>query len=310
MITELTFSPDILDENCYSDRLLCRQSIYNLKELALNDSLISSLKNGAFLKYIDGDKNRWHQIFKNLLPDLIKNNRFINRPTSLSYDSSTDEDWIKEAIDLKVKGSILSKNIFISHKNSSYKKHLTEVYCIENIFNSEYWKNRSCSVRLKRDIDEYVSVLKLVLMNSNSLIFIDPYLDPSPNLSHKNFYKLLTECENMTLKNSVQVNIHIKKNKIEIQEWKKTFKNHLFSMHDFKKLKFDIYIWDDFHDRYLISDLIGISVPNGFDTTTDEKNITTWTRLALKDKEEVEREFDPNAKIHNFLVKFSSDDIL
>ena len=32
-------------------------------------------------------------------------------------------------------------------------------------------------------------------------------------------------------------------------------------------LSFEVFLWDDFHDRYLISDLVGILVPYGFDTT-------------------------------------------
>ena len=31
-------------------------------------------------------------------------------------------------------------------------------------------------------------------------------------------------------------------------------------------LQAEVFVWDDFHDRYLISNLVGISLPNGFDT--------------------------------------------
>lgn len=36
-----------------------------------------------------------------------------------------------------------------------------------------------------------------------------------------------------------------------------------------------VFLWDDFHYRYIISNLIGIAAPNGFDTTRPPKNLTT-----------------------------------
>ena len=42
-------------------------------------------------------------------------------------------------------------------------------------------------------------------------------------------------------------------------------------------LRAEIFIWDDFHDRYLISNLIGISLSNGFDTKANQS--TSWHRL-------------------------------
>jgi len=36
-------------------------------------------------------------------------------------------------------------------------------------------------------------------------------------------------------------------------------------------LIFQVFLWDDLHDRYLISDLVGITLSNGLDTTTDPK---------------------------------------
>jgi hypothetical protein len=58
-------------------------------------------------------------------------------------------------------------------------------------------------------------------------------------------------------------------------------------------LSFDVFLWDDFHDRYLISDLVGISVPHGFETTSAPNAVTTWTRLGRDDRDDILREFEP-----------------
>jgi hypothetical protein len=60
-----------------------------------------------------------------------------------------------------------------------------------------------------------------------------------------------------------------------------------------------VFIWDDFHDRYLITDLIGLLMGNGFDITKNPDAITTWARISREDREKIQREFDyPNNVFH------------
>jgi hypothetical protein len=60
----------------------------------------------------------------------------------------------------------------------------------------------------------------------------------------------------------------------------------------------EVHVWDDFHDRYLVTNLIGLSLPNGFDTSSAAGSTTTWTRLSEADRADVEREFDPGVGRH------------
>jgi hypothetical protein len=66
----------------------------------------------------------------------------------------------------------------------------------------------------------------------------------------------------------------------------------------------EVFIWDDFHDRYIISDLVGVSVPNGFDTTTDISQRTTWNRLGRGERDDIQREFDPACNRHALKHRF------
>ena len=65
-----------------------------------------------------------------------------------------------------------------------------------------------------------------------------------------------------------------------------------------------MFIWDDFHDRYLISNIIGISLPNGFDTTTAPNSNTRWTRLGRNDRDDIRREFNRNGRPHKLVGRF------
>ncbi len=69
-------------------------------------------------------------------------------------------------------------------------------------------------------------------------------------------------------------------------------------------LQAEVFVWDDFHDRYLISNLIGISLPNGFDTTRDPNSVTRWTRLGRNDRDDVQREFDLASQQHALRARF------
>ena len=66
----------------------------------------------------------------------------------------------------------------------------------------------------------------------------------------------------------------------------------------------EVFIWRRFHDRYLISNVVGISLPNGFDVSTASGEFTTWTRLGRDTRDELQREFDPVARPDKLVERF------
>lgn len=70
-------------------------------------------------------------------------------------------------------------------------------------------------------------------------------------------------------------------------------------------MTFQVFLWDDLHDRYLISDLLGINLPYGFDTTTDSTSVTTWSRLGRVERDDVQREFDRASNRHTLRHAFT-----
>ena len=70
-------------------------------------------------------------------------------------------------------------------------------------------------------------------------------------------------------------------------------------------LQAEVFVWDDFHDRYLISNLAGVSLPNGFDTTNNSNDTTTWSRLGRDERDDVQREFDPASQRHVLRDRFT-----
>ena len=57
----------------------------------------------------------------------------------------------------------------------------------------------------------------------------------------------------------------------------------------------DVFVWpENFHDRYLITDIVGILMPYGFDIATNGVKETTWVRLDRGGCQRIEQLFDPN----------------
>lgn len=85
---------------------------------------------------------------------------------------------------------------------------------------------------------------------------------------------------------------------IEPEDWKKRFGEELSPTCIKAGLKIKVFIWDEFHDRYLISDLMGISMPNGFDESKKTLDKTNWSRLSRKGRDDIQREFDTASHQH------------
>jgi hypothetical protein len=307
MISEIILSPCAFDESGYTNKEICKPILQQMRDILLNEALLTSMCKDEFINYLTSNNERWHTIFKNLLPNLITQNRFIKREKYLTNTPITDKEWIIEALEV-IKNINKIDNIFISAAHhSQFKRQNSKIHSIENIHLSNFWQNRSCSKRLLLNTIDYINTLELILVNSNSIMFIDPYLDPSPARPCKEFIDILRFIMNNTIKSSVSIEIHLKLNHNDgdnnkISDWEKIFSKNIFSKVN-NKLRIKVFIWDNFHDRYLISDLIGISIPYGFDTTSNTKSITTWTRLSRVDKDAVQKEFDENSVHHNIIEK-------
>jgi hypothetical protein len=65
----------------------------------------------------------------------------------------------------------------------------------------------------------------------------------------------------------------------------------------------EVFVWDDFHDRYLITDLFGIELSDGFDIAGNAP-VTTWALISRTDRDGVQREFEANRGYHKLRFKF------
>jgi hypothetical protein len=310
MLAELALVPDIFDCACHSSAEACDIHLNYLKEPLLNEVLVRDLRDGGWSAFVTKDLGRWHPKAKELIKQLRKYVRFRQFPAALPEEPDNNAAWCCEAVKSHeiepVEGVIACPDIAAAYDARSI------VCSVDKLTSRPWWQNRGSSARLARTTNEYVKTLRLVLAYANSLMFIDPHIDPLAS-HYAEFIRLLVAAR----RNSVSPLIEIHRKHFpeghdsfgrpyyplpaEIEE---RFRKAWTSDIQTSGLSVDIFIWDQVHDRYLISNLIGVSVPYGFAISKDPTELTTWCRLSRKDRDDVQREYDPAAKRHGLIHHF------
>ncbi len=299
LFSEYAVTPDVFNLACYNSRDLWETHIRQLQQTFLTEGLVRDLRNGEWQQFLSG--NAWDRLVRNFLKNLNINGRLVPSNPELSHTPQTDNEWCKEALashdTTPLNGIIVSDAIERTYRKKSRVSSVNKL-----LFpNVEWWSPTDSSLRLKRTITDYKDALKLILRHAKSIMLIDPYIDPEQR-NYADFIQLLEAAGNRpTQSPQPLVEIHRKslrgsgKNAPlwDQKNMENTFRNKFGPALLQSNLKVKVFVWDDFHDRYMISDLVGIQMSNGFDTATGPLQ-TIWSRIGRTDREDVERDFDAN----------------
>jgi hypothetical protein len=305
MLTEYALIPDILDASCYSTQGICSVHLQGLKEVVLREALVADLHNGNLGKYISANANRWDPKGKELFKKIVTQNRLISRPAIGLTTPNVDTEWIDEAYAAHNNEPL--DGIITSEVNKLHRQDPI-IASIEKLSSAVWWQNRTSSIRVLRNTQSYIKALEKILRYSNSIMFIDPHLHPYKH-SYREFELLLAAIRNTTPK--PLISIHrvcydgTPQNKISNQDWESLFKKKFSTGLLHSGVTVEIYIWDVFHYRYVISDLIGLFIDNGLDLDQQPGRILQIARLGKIDSDDIQREFDPASGRHQLIHKFS-----
>ena len=306
LLAEYALTPDVFDSTSYSNDEVGGIRLQHLKEVLLSEGLVRDLRDGRWSLLFADDGRSWHMRGKELLKKLIQQKRLRLSAAVLDDEPTTDHEWCDEALAshaaTPLAGIVTTRSVATGYRREPL------VACIDKLTSAPWWLGRSPSVRLGRTTREYIQHLQLILHCANSVMFIDPHLDPSQR-RYGNFITLLQEMSGRTPAPLIEVHrvcyfdSRDKRDQHDELGWRNMF-NSWTSPLEAAGLTAEVFIWDDFHDRYIISDLVGVSVPNGFDTTTDISQRTTWNRLGRGERDDIQREFDPACNRHTLKHRF------
>ena len=303
LLADYAITPDVFDVSSYTTAEECAARLDTIREAMLTEGLVRNLRDGHWSTLFSSDDRPWHRRGIELVKKLEKQGRLVRYDSELSDAPASDRHWCIEALATHFRhpftgGVIVTDSVETEHSGERL------VARIDRLAGAPWWKARSPSVRLNRTSADYETQLDAVLRCSNSLIFIDPHLDPAKR-GYRDFGALLTHAGRRAP--APRIEIHRvcyeasgRERRLPMRDdpkyFERRFREGLAAPLRSGGLRAEVFIWDDFHDRYLISNLIGISLSNGFDTKINQS--TTWHRLGRIDRDDVRREFHPRTGPH------------
>lgn len=312
LFSEYAVTPDVFNESCYDSPALCDAYFKQLLEVFFSEGLVRNLRNGEWQAFFSPHARPWHSRIKHILKNLTDAGRLVPSDSALNHTPQTDREWCNEALashqTTPLNGIIVSDAIERTYR----KNQLVESVSRLSQSTCAWWDPTNSSLRLNRTIQDYKDALKLILRHAKSIMFIDPYIDPSQR-NYADFIQLLEAIDNRPSQSPRPlVEIHRKSLRVsgknaplwDQQDMENTFRNEFGPVLSQSNLKAEVFIWDDFHDRYLISNLGGILVPYGFDTSSKPDDLTTWSRLGRSDRDDVQREFARESNKHKLHFDF------
>lgn len=235
--------------------------------------------------------------------------RLVRHPKSKSGDPSTDQDWLDLAFESHEKipfdAIILSKELM----ENSGKESDALVDVLDSLELSQ-WGRRTLS--LTKTEDEYRRVLRPVLRHARSLFLVDPYMN-----TDKRYFKTVELCSELLGKRAHErrkgrIRIHaLVKNQSQKSDYQKAdiyldaWEKKLTPLRDKHGHRFQVFLWDkkinsdeSMHDRFVLTDQCGISVPGGLDCRGGR---TDWSLLDDDTRRVRERDYDSDTSPFEFV---------
>lgn len=307
MLDEYALVPDIFDPAAYSNPAFIEMCLPHLKEPLLQEALVRDLCDGGWSQFCTDNAGTLHRLCKEILKKLAQNNRLRRVPRYGAVGPGCSADWCGEGVAGAAAESLTG--VIAGHQTKEAFVAVAEVASIEKLTGTNWWQGRSPSATVDRKTSEYLRVLRRVLVQANSLMFIDPNLDPS-SFNYREFHLLLAPIAQRAVMPRIEIHRSFCRGDGQARtfptegQWRASFAGLHGALRTLN-LVGEVFCWDDFHERYLIADVVGISVPAGFDVTARQNDFSTWGRLGREDKDKIQRLFDPAARGAALKFRFS-----
>jgi hypothetical protein len=308
MFVEYALVPDIFDASSYQPPELGALCLQMLRPIALDEALVRDLRGGEWGQYIQDWLRNAPTTCHPKAKELLKKIKVQKRLRSVAFCSPNKPqchaDWCEEAIDScsheELAGIVASEALARQYRQNPI------VTSIDKLSNDDWMKKRSATVELRKQSSDYLRHLKLLLNHANSILFIDPYLDPI-DPKYQEFHFFLDEAAKRTdLTPQIEIHVATKGSDREglgLSEWRTRFQT--LSGSATTDLDIEIFLWKYFHDRYIISDMGGIGLSNGLDVIPDPNATATWSRLSRDLRDSVQSNFSENSAKYQLLHRFS-----
>lgn len=295
MLDEYVLVPDIFDPAAYSNPALIEAYLPFLREPLFQEAIVGDLVDGGWSRYCTANSGNLHRLCKEFLKKLTQGNRLRKRTQVGGICPVSASDWCHEGVGSANVAPL--SGIIAGHatKHAAAFAAQQQVASIERLTATPWWQARSPSMTLDRKTPNYLAVLQRTLAQANSLMFIDPYLDPSAP-GYREFQQLFAPLAQRNPKPRIELHRTFNKGWEQAPTPTEAFWKQRFSCLGAQMaaigLSAEVFIWSEFHDRHLIADVIGVTASAGFDVTHRLDDMTTWSRMGRESKDAIQRQFD------------------
>lgn len=309
LLRDYAITPDVFDLSSYPSEEVAGLHLNAIREVLITEGLVRDLRAGEWRGIFSKVGRPWHRRAKELVKKLATQGRLVETPPLKPVGPSDDCEWCDEALASHAYQEMAGGVIVTGSVKAAYAGEVL-VERIDQLGRAPWWTSRSPSVRLTRSLGDYQRHLGAILRCSNSLQFIDPHLDPMRH-GYRDFPSVLASAGGRRPPPLIEVHrvcyegSGAARRILDVGQFEQSFRAGLATHLAAAGLRVEVYIWDDFHDRYLLSNLAGVSLPNGFDSSSNPTDVTTWNRLGRAERDDIQREFDPASCRHALRGQFS-----
>ena len=309
MLSEFALSPAIFRTASYESATVADLCLRQMGQALRENGIVRNMCDGEWLNQILQSEVLLHGRAKELLKKLKSGNRLACHPCAGPITPDDDLSWEVEALMPHPKRPLTGCIFSQQAKEIRYRTNPL-VSCPEKLLSAPFWTTRACSCRISRSNVAYIELLSPLLRHANSIMFIDPHIDPSAK-RYSDFWEIVTSAELRCRVPKATIEIHrvawtgdSNDRRPRVHEIKDAFKDCLEKLLSKAGITVEVFLWDDFHDRFIVSELLGMSWSNGFDTSKDPTASVTIARLSQSDRDGVQNEFSFNSNRHHLQGRF------
>ena len=201
MLDEYVLVPDIFDRAAYSDPAYIEMCLPHLKESLFQEALVRDLCDGGWSRYCTENAGGLHKFCMEILKKLIQYNRLSRLPQIGGMLPASPADWCRQGLASHAARPLTG--VIAAHQTKQAFQEAA-VASIEKLTSTSWWQARSPSLKVDRKIHDYSCALDRVFRQANSLMFIDPNLDPSSH-NYRDFHKLLAPVAQRAIRPTIEI---------------------------------------------------------------------------------------------------------
>lgn len=309
MLYEFAMTPDLFDAAVINTDNAGTILVQLLRGIAEN-GLLADLHKNKWSSHITSRVNSLQPSIKDkVMTCLVKlrdRHRLVRHPRCMTGDPITDQDWLNLA--LESHDRIPFHAIFISQNLKEICTQNCESFVefSQSLESTQWNASRTRTISLNKSPADYQNFLRSILRHAKSLVLIDPYI----NSQMSRYFDTITICSNVMgrrgherLKGRIHIHAELKRQlpvgKTPL-DYLDTWEEKLCPLVESDGHRFKVFLWESFpgsetmHDRYILTDQCGISVPGGLDCRTcSHPNRTDWSLLDEETRQLRWKDYDP-----------------